>query len=159
MSEKPLFTLPGPMTAETPFTEFHAWQWAQHQKRDRVDVFNYLAELGFVKGKHRITPEQFELLRVVIDMFHRVAPRMDGIHAFADLLTPATSIDEQTSFYVQGKPGRYVPSDALVAALVDAGWVYAVRPQTTYFAIINGKVFAKYQQIIGSRVLAQLKDE
>jgi hypothetical protein len=41
---------------------------------------------------------------------------------------------------------------------MDAGWIYDVQPETTYFQVINGKLWAKYQQIIGSRALVEVTE-
>lgn len=40
----------------------------------------------------------------------------------------------------------------------DAGWIYHVDPETTMFEITNGRLYAKYQQILGSRFICHIKE-
>ena len=149
------FTLPGPIGSDIPFRELHAWGWAQRQPRARVNISDYLADAGFVLGRDRLTPEDYDTLSAVFDHFHRVAPHLPGRVSFADAMRPAA--DGESGFYVQGKPGRYVPSDDIRAALIGAGWIYDVEPETTYFSIgANGILWARYQQIIGSRPIVEI---
>ncbi len=156
-SPLPLFPLPGPLADDIPLCEMHVFAWAATQPRNRVGLMNYLQSLGFETGKHRITEAQYETLRYALDHYHATAPHFGGVHKLADILKPATN---ETGFYVQGLPGRYVPSGELVQALQRAGWVYDVKPETTYFTVSErGVLWAKYQQIIGGRPLCQLVQE
>ena len=40
--------------------------------------------------------------------------------------------------------------------VVEAGWIYRVHPSSTYFKVIEGRLYAKYQQIIGSRYICDI---
>ena len=139
-------TLPGPLTDQTPFAEMHVWGWAKGQPRANVKITKYLDSLGFVVGRDRLTEAQYQTLDYAIKHFHRVYPHVASPLTFAECFTEAP-----TGFYVQGKPGRYSLEPKLREALDAAGWIYEVSPETTYFEILNGILWAKYQQIIGSR--------
>lgn len=150
-----LFPLPGPLADDIPMSQLHVWQWAAAQPRADVTLARYLAALGFVTGTHRLTPEQHDTLKCALQHFHSVHPH----------LTPRRLADVfpgPGAFYVQGLPGRHAVAPDVLAALTAAGWVYDVTPASTYFQIQHGedgrpfKVWARYQQIIGSRPLFQV---
>jgi hypothetical protein len=150
------FKLPGPIGADIPFEELHAWQWAGNQPRARVDIFTYLSDLGFVKGRDKITSEEFDILKYAFDAFHRTAPHYPGRVKLSEALRPLP--DGAPGFYLQGHAGRYALAPELSEALTQAGWIYDVKPDTTYFQVIRGRLFAKYQQIIGSRCLCEVAE-
>lgn len=143
-----MFTIPGPLTDRTPFAEMHVWGWAKSQPRANIELTKYLDSLGFVVGRDRLTEAQYQTLEYAIDTFHRVYPHFAKPLSFSEALTESAA-----GFYVQGKPGRYSLEPKLHETLDAAGWIYEVSPETTYFEIINGILWAKYQQIIGSRPL------
>lgn len=147
------FTIPAPFAPDVPFVQMHVWQWAQSQTdRNNVTIHSYLASLGFVIGTDKLDEGDYKTLDYAIDAFHRAAPRIPGLHSFADLFEPA-----EDGFYIrEGKPGVWKPRQLVIDALVNAGWIYDVTPDSTYFEIIGSKVWAKYQQIIGSRPVAEL---
>ncbi len=150
------FTIPGvPVTNDTPFDQLHVWQWAREQDRRMVTLANYLKAIGFTTGKDRLTEEQYDTLHYAIETFHRCEPHMSGEYAFDALMHKAST----AGFYVQGKEGRFIPSAAVVAALESAGWIHEVKPETTYFELVNetGVLWAKYQQLLGSRPIARIK--
>lgn len=153
MDETPAFTLPAPISADIPMSDLHVWQWAKGQPRAEVKVMNYLESVGFALGRDRLTPEDLKTLKYAIDHFHRTEPHMPGPVPFSEVLTPAPQ-----GFYVQGKPGKFALSKSARSALKEAGWIYDVQPDNTYFQVINGKLWAKYQQIIGSRALVEVTE-
>ncbi len=155
MNDKTAFTLPGPMGPDVPFSSLHVWAWAKTQARADVCIIRYLQSLGFVLGVHCITPDEHRTLDYAIDHFHRVTPHFPGPMRLADALKPA---GPDGGFYVQGHPtpGRYLLGPELVQALTGAGWIYDVTPETTYLALVNGVLWARYQQIIGSRPLVEI---
>ncbi len=153
MDREPAFNLPGPIGAHVPFEHLHVWQWAKGQPRADVAVRNYLKSVGFALGQDRLTPEDLKTLEYAIDHFHRTEPHMAGPVPFSEVLTPAPE-----GFYVQGKPGKFALSKSARSALEGAGWIYDVQPDNTYFQVIHGKLWAKYQQIIGSRALVEVTE-
>lgn len=151
------FSIPGNFTDQTPFDQMHIWQWALTQTRANVDPFKYLDSLCFVVGTDRLTEDQFDRLRYACDAFHVHAPRMPAA-PFADLFRKAGPKDSGQSFWVQEKPGRWIPAPSIVECLQASGWIYDITPDTTFFQIIGGnRLFAKYQTIIGSRFLCEVK--
>ena len=149
------FTLPPPFDASIPFTQLHVWQWAKTQARGDVQVLKYLAALGFHMGVDRLDPDDYKTLEYAIEAFHRCAPHLPGVHPLSAVLPRA----DGDGFYCRGIPHRVNPSDELRATLVGAGWIYEVTPESTYFEILpGGRLFARYQQIIGSRFLCEVTE-
>lgn len=151
------FTIPGSFTDETPFEQMDVWRWALTQTRANVNISKYLDSINFVIGKDRLTESQYKRLEYAVDCFHRCAPRMP-VAFFSDLFTEAGVTDSNRAFWVQGKPGRWVPGKCIVDCLQASGWIYEISPETTYFEIIGeNRLFAKYQRILGSRFLCEVK--
>ena len=150
-----LFALPGPLADDIPLSQLHVWQWAAAQPRADVTVARYLASLGFVTGTHRLTSEQYDTLKCALQLFHSVHPHL-APRRLAD------AFPGPGDFYVSGLQDRRALAPDVAAALQAAGWVYDVTPASTYFQIQHGedgrpfKVWARYQQIIGSRPLFQV---
>jgi hypothetical protein len=150
------FILPAPFDASIPFTQLHVWQWAKTQAREDVQILNYLAALGFRMGVDRLDTDDYKTLEYAIDAFHRCAPRIDGVRPLSAVLPAATGPE---GFYCRGLPHRVNPSDELRAALAAAGWIYDVAPESTYFEILpGGRLFARYQEIIGTRFLCEVTE-
>lgn len=151
-----LFPIPGAaVTAQTPFVDMHAWQWAKTQARVDVDVFKYLQALGFIVGTHRITEDQYQALRYCFEAFHRIAPHINAPMRFAECFTQCAG---HGGYSVLEKPGRWMPAPIILDTLGAAGWIYDPAPENTYFRIINGRLFAQYQAIIGSRCLVEISE-
>jgi len=145
------FVIPGPLSETTPFCDLHVWQWAQTVPRADVSIGKYLDSLGFVVGTDRLTESEYDVLSHACEHFHRVAPHAASMK-FGDAFKP-----DESGFYVRGKPGRYALAPVLRDALEGAGWIYDIQPETTYFELMpDGRLIAKYQQIIGSRVLCEI---
>ena len=144
----------------TKFSDLPLWQYLEtigkanlRHKKDLDIVIVYLESLGFVQGVDKVTPDQLRILDYCVKTFFDCSPEL-GEQTFDDMFT----LCKVDGYYVQGKAGRYMPTQALVAALIAAGWIYEVSPETTYFTIsTGGRVWAKYQQIIGQRCLFQIK--
>lgn len=151
-----LFALPGPLADDIPLSQLHVWQWAAAQPRADVTVARYLASLGFVTGTHRLTSEQYDTLKCALQHFHSVHPHL-APRRLAD------AFPGPGGFFVDGLPGGpFAVAPDVVAALQAAGWIYDVTPASTYFQIQRGedgrpvKVWASYQQIIGSRPVCEV---
>lgn len=156
MAEHPRipFEIPGTFDANAPMSDFHAYEWGNTQANRRdVTVKNYLQSLGFVIGSHVITPEQHDILSNVIDHWHRTTARFAG-KKFSDCLVPAG----KDGFYFWNDGKRYEMTPAFRAALIDAGWIYDPKPENTLFRLHGNRLYAQYQQIIGSRLMARLDD-
>ena len=67
--------------------------------------------------------------------------------------------DEQ---FLVTSPGRcsgyYKVTQKLRDMVAEAGWIYYVHPSTTYFEVIWGRLYAKYQHIPGSRYICDILD-
>lgn len=144
------FHLPAPFGSDIPMEKLHFWQWARAQPRNRVDILTYLSDIGFILGADKLEESQYNTLDIVCDYFHRVAPHLPAPLRLTQAFAPGGE------FYVEGLPGRYTPCPAIVDALQSAGWIYDISPETTYFSVSKGKVWAKYQQIIGQRCLCEV---
>lgn len=147
------FKIPGPFGPDVPFSKMHVWQWAKTQPRRNVEISAYLQAIGFVMGSDRLTESDYDTLYHAIDHFHRVAPHYPDPLTFAQAFTQSP---DASGFHVVRKPGCYALAPMLHEALQTAGWIYDIEPETTYFEIVNGILWARYQQIFGSRALAQI---
>lgn len=148
----PEFRVPGPMGPDIPFDELHVWQWARSTPRADVTIFKYLESVGFRVGVDRITEDTYKTLDYAIESFHRTEPRISEALPLSELFTPA----KFGGFYVQGLSGRWNPTARVIETLGDAGWIYDVSPETTYFDVSSSTVWARYQSIIGSRAIARI---
>ena len=134
---------------------FYAWLDANVDRGNpgKSLMIRYLDSLGFVVGKHRLTEEQFKILHYVEDTWFQFTP-------YHTPMRLSECFDDSTpSYYVIGLEGRNGITLKLRDAVADAGWIYDVLPETTYFEIINGKLYAKYQQILGSRFICKIVEE
>jgi hypothetical protein len=104
-----------------------------------------------------------ETLHHVEDYWERCSPWFNP-HAWKDLFFGVWNLvmarpDEQ--FFVTG-PGRCVGYYKITQKLRDmvegTGWIYDVHPSTTYFEVIEGRLYAKYQHILGSRYICDISD-
>lgn len=151
-----LFPIPGPITSDTPVRELHFWKWADAQGfRSDVTLPNYFTSLGFQQGVHHLDQNEHEILRLSVQQWHITTPWIRSPRKLTELFRQ----DKESKFYVFDKEGHYTPSAEMVNALVESGWVYNVRPDTTYFEVIEDRVYAKYQFILGSRLIARIKPE
>lgn len=142
---------------------FYAWL-SDGKNNPRVEgnqkehmITRYLESLGFVKGKDKITDKEYKILRYVEEHWHRTFPRMSA-SLFSELFPVP---DNERGYYVSGevkakRHSKYLLGTALLRAIDETGMVYDLRPENYYFEVINGNLFIKYQQIIGSRFICNI---
>lgn len=136
---------------EHPFYQYICERYTKHDKVKNVEkVKDYLASLGFVEGEDMIDDGAFSDLLTVAHVWLIMSPWYKPKHA-SDLFT---TYGEQ--FYFYGSKERRGATPLLRQMLVDTGWIYSVEPETTYFEVIDGRLYAKYQQILGSRYLCDI---
>ena len=111
----------------------------------------YLGELGFVRGKNRVSEEQLQTLKYVHEIWCQFTPFFEP-KARADLFDSS-----EPTYYIHGY-GRSGATCELVKMVRETGWIYEVTPDTTYFEILDGRLYAKYQQIIGSCFICRIKE-
>ena len=151
-----LFKIPGSATLETAFHDLHLWAWANSQTvRKDVTVANYLKFAGFEVGVHHLSEDESKVVRYGIDQWHHSTPWIRERRKITELFAQ----NEHSTFWVRDKPGVYTPSQELLGALVDSGWIYNITSDTTYFEVIEDRLYAKYQTILGSRLVAKIKPE
>lgn len=126
-----------------------------HTKQDMLFdmIESYLASLGFVKDVDIIDDAAFSDLLTVARSWEILAPWYKPKHV-SDLFTW-----HGEQFYFHGSKERRGITPLLRQMLVDAGWIHPVEPATTYFEVIDGRLYAKYQQILGSRYLCDIVSE
>jgi hypothetical protein len=150
--------------ANTPMVELPFWQWLaaqgkgtmrQTRKTDLDVVIDYLTEHGFVEGRDTVESDLLDTLLTVHKCFWEVAPEI-APRKLSDVFTESAE-----GFLVSGLDykKRYVVAPDVIAALNEAGWIYDIVPTTTYFQISNGKVWAKYQTILGQRCIFEVLPE
>lgn len=157
------FIIPGECTVDTPFDELHFWSWASTVPRSEVTLRGYLGSLGFDIETQMVDPVDYEILDYACRHWHHITARIPGCHRFEDFFTRTPEVEEgeRTGYFVVwsegNRSGYYDITKPLKEELSNAGWVYDVTPETTYFEVIGDTVWARYQQIIGSRPLLRLK--
>lgn len=152
------FKIPGEFSKQTPFKKMHFWTWAQSMPRADVELRAYLASLGFVMGSDRLSELDYETLSGAVKAFHFSEPWAKP-RKLADCFTakPETGC----AYWVHGLPSYQTPAADLMRAIIESGWIYDATPENTYFEIVTTAdgtryLFAKYQQIIGSRRLCEI---
>lgn len=123
--------------------------------KDIEHIKGYLVSLGFVVGEDEVDPDQLESLRVLVKCWYDFTPWYKPCGM--DELFNGTG----ETYYLKNDAGfdsRVQPSIKLIGMTKEAGWIHRVCPETTYFEIINQTLFAKYQQILGSRRLCLITD-
>lgn len=115
-------------------------------------IGKYLESLGFVVGEDKITEDQHRILDYVEETWFRLTPYHLPM-TWDECFVPGDA------YYVQGVDGRRNLTPALKAAVEQSGFIYDVTPSTCYFEVINGRLYAKYQQILGSRFICTVKEK
>lgn len=153
--------IPEPFTDQTPFNQMHVYQWGNNQvNRKDVTIKNYLDSLGFVIGMDKLNEGEYKRLDYAIDAWHRTRPYIHEVMLITDVFTPTAKGGGR--FWVSGLAfARFANNDIEVKvrkAITEAGWIYDINPETTYFEIVGNRLYARYQQIIGSRFIMHIKD-
>ena len=158
------FQIPGPFTSETPFNDMDFWKWAEAQEsRETVNLSNYLSHLGFVLGTDKLEEESYDRLHYAEDTWHRASPHLGGIRKLDSLFISTVN----TGFYISGQlpewmKGRQWDVTQEVKDSLNKTMIYEIIPDNIYFEVVRATIgelflFAKYQQIIGSRRVAKLE--
>lgn len=151
------FKLPRPCASNTPFNQLHVWKWADKQvERKSVTRENYLKAVGFTIGEHKLIESKLELLRMAIDEWHRSTPIIRELRSFDEVFGLPIAGQPMFSFYEDHKRTQVNLIESTRAALQER-WIYTLDSDNCYFELINGKVWAKYQTILGSKPLVRLK--
>ena len=158
------FQLP-PYNGDQPIVEhpFHQWLTDNVDRKEggHSRMLDWIKALGFRVGEDALSPGDLSTLHVVEEYWWRYSPRF-GAHTWGNLFSEVGHLvrvapDEQ--FFVTG-PGRcsgyYRVTQKLRDMVAEAGWIYGVHPSTTYFEVIEGRLYAKYQQILGSRYICDI---
>lgn len=158
-----MFTAPV-LDRNAPIVSQPFWQWliskgkADFRKKHCSDldhVLAYLTEYGFSEGRDVVDAELLDTLLLIFRHFWDICPELSPMN-LSEVFTESLN-----GFYVEGLDynKRYSAANQVIVALEEAGWVYGVSPSTTYFSVINGKLWAKYQKILGSRCLFEVLPE
>ena len=142
---------------------FYAWcdanlERSNLEKSRLAYAIDYLDSLGFVKGKHKVSERDLKTLEYVFETWVRTTPYYSPCK-FSDLFT------DGDAYYVSGaesygvvKPWRRNVTPKLVEMVRNAQWIYDVEPNSTYFELNGNRLYAKYQQILGSRFLCFVEE-
>ena len=117
--------------------------------REHPEWYYYLTDIGFNADIHVISEESLNILKNVEDHWFRCTPYFEP-KSKADLFFNAN--------HLKGIIGGGNATNELAQMVIDSGWIYDVIPETTYFEITNGYLFAKYNLIIGSKKICKIKD-
>jgi hypothetical protein len=155
--EKSLFNLPQPIGMDIPFENLHVWQWMKNQPRDSISKIAYLQAFGFDSKIHRITEEQYHILDCAMTQYFRIAPIISKKMKRTDVF----DYDKKDNLFTiieSGQPVKYLSVKAtILGALISDFWL-GTNQNDFYFEIINGKLWAKYSTILGSRPVVELAD-
>ena len=146
---------------DQPLAEHPFYQWLT----DNVDrsqgghskMLDWIKGLGFRVGEDALAPEDVDTLRYVEAHWWRFSPWFNPCSG-KDLFVKPTAGGE--SFYFGGPHFNEFRgiTQKLRDMVMAAGWIYNVHPSTTYFEVIAGRLYAKYQQIIGSRYICDISE-
>lgn len=120
-------------------------------KADYDYALDFLKSLGFVEESDTITAVQFDSLNYIFQHWYDTTPY------YGPATQPELFVTTEPTYYIQGWSVRWGITAKLKEMILKAGWIYEVSPDTTYFEVIDNRLYAKYQQIIGSRYLCELK--
>lgn len=121
-------------------------------------VGKYLESLGFVVGEDKITEDQHRILDYVEETWFRLTPYHLPM-TWDECFVPGKDFSVHAKPPGEDKPFcRRNITPALKAAVEQSGFIYPVHPDNCYFEVINGRLYAKYQQILGSRFICTVKE-
>ena len=154
------FKLP-PYNDDRPLVEHPFYQWltanVDRKEGGHSRLLDWVKLLGFSVGDDALSPEDAKTLYFVEDYWWRCSPFFEP-HWDKDLFTPPTK--GAGGFYIHGETHNEFMNitQKLRNMVVEAGWIYNVHPSTTYFEVIEGRLYAKYQHILGSRYICDIID-
>ncbi len=137
---------------------FFAWMNQNVNRNESASylyfVGEYLKPMGFTLEDHTIDEQDLKTLEHVCEHWYRTTPHHPPCK-FDELFVASPS----GAYFLSNKhPQRYDITPKLKKMIEEAGWIYDVSPATTYFEVIGDRLFAKYQQILGSRQLCVIED-
>lgn len=154
------FQLP-PYNDDQPMVEHPLYQWltdnVDRSKGGHSMMLDWVKLLGFRVGEDALSPEDVRTLHLVEEHWWSCSPWFKP-HSDKDLFTLPTKGTEK--FYIQGPTDNEFMgiTHKLRTMVMAAGWIYNVHPSTTYFKVIEGRLYAKYQQLLGSRYICDISD-
>lgn len=147
-------------TGNTPFSDMPFYQYLMDVERGGrpqhflSHLFKFLKQHGYKRGfrlDDELLTHHEHCWRFYQDFW---MPQREPI-AFEDLLVPASE-----GFVVWHRGGRYRPTQRLMKFYKQWDLIYHVTPANYYFQVSeSGLLWLKYQQIIGSRLVCQLKQD
>lgn len=117
--------------------------------REHPDWYCYLTDIGFNSDVNIVTEESLAMLKNIEDHWFNQTPWFEP-RSKEELFYNTNHLD--------GTIGAGNATHELVQMVINAGWIYDVTPETTYFTVIQGYLFAKYQSILGGRKICKVKD-
>lgn len=163
----------------TPMKEdnFSKWLNAQDQRMtNKTDsICQYLDSLGFIAGEHKIKPEEWKRLGYIFECYCTAWKPFKNVMSFGDIFEetnkPITDWQNKDilnpvfsfSKYSKLPTGVYKIKDDILSIIEDnISLVYPLNNYNYYFEVIetiNGEtqLFIKYQLIIGSRRICNIK--
>ena len=119
---------------------------------EHPEWYYYLTDIGFNADIHVISEESLNILKNIEAHWFRCTPYFE----------PKSKAELFYSGFHQGEMsgiiGAGFATPELVQMVIDAGWIYNVTAENTYFSVTNDCLFANYQFIIGSRRICKIKD-
>ena len=151
----------------TPMCDYEVVQFAKDSGigyRTKVPtmkvVQGYLFSKGYDEKKHFLSPGDFKSLKVVIEHYYSALCPLEGPEDIRNLFNIVGK--NAGGAYWINRPGRSTmygtPTNELTNAVNELGLIYKLTPDNFYFQVNNDRLYIKYQSIIGSRKVANLKE-
>ena len=131
-------------------------------------IKQYLGPKGFNLAEHILAPRVTEIFKMCHEVYaegwlpDRTPMALEDLFDRTDQVGPMANYQskdamETRGFTIFGKPGRYNARAKLVKLLENRGLVYALNPYNFYFQINQDQLLIRYQFILGSRRVCNLK--
>lgn len=145
--------------------KFYAWLDAKEEKQNIFieSIFEYVESLGYDKDKHELGEDNFNTLRYVFDVYHSSYEPLHPkrLRDLFNIMDKDSSSNRGNKIYWirnddgEDLQGKLKPK--FKEFLNKLGVIYELSPDNYYFEIIKGKLFIRYQYIIGSRRICTVK--
>lgn len=129
-------------------------------KLSYLDILDgYLALSGYKQDKHYLSSTYLEWARNTIEIYQNSLCVRNETHSLQTISKPKGLYSHAIYYWPAKGEGRYVyANDTLIAMIKDSGAIYGTGDRLHsyyYLKEINGYLFLKYQQIIGSSRLCR----
>jgi hypothetical protein len=141
------------------YIKTNVWDTYWEEKHSFIGtVTAYLESLGYSRQHHYLPEGVFRTLQNVYDVMVINVPATTEPLTVKELFLEPDNLSPE--FWVRGLPeGEYaIPTEKLTELVSKTRAIYQLNPRHYYFEIVKGRVWLKYQHIIGSRFICTIKE-